>query len=61
MNVKVDHLGRLKAVDDFYAVDVGDWLGMFGEMAEEGSNGEEDSGIVFLHCLVFFHTKYASV
>jgi len=61
VNVKVDHLGRLKAVDDLYAVDIGDGLGMFGEMAEEGSNGEEDSGVVFLNCLVLFNTEDACV
>lgn len=61
VDVEVEDVRGLEAVEDSYTWDVGEGLRMLGEMAEEGADGEEDGSVVLFDCLVLIDAENAGV
>lgn len=59
MDVEVDYLRELEAVEDFEAGDVWEGTGVFGEVAEELGDGEEDCGVMLFNGFMFVDAEDA--
>ncbi len=58
MDVEIDYIWGLEAVENFEAGDVGERTSVFSEVAEELRDREEDCSVVFIYRFVFIDAEY---